>query len=822
MLTIGDVLRDRHTVDAVARGYPLSDETIAAYADVLDWKALSRNTELAWSEELIERYNGRWDWEGLEWNPALPWSVPFVRKYVDAGRFTWSRLRWQSAMVRDPALVELCFPHWIALPQDEWTAGSHDEYGGGPFDGPLQFTRWGDAPWAHRLIENMPGLQWHYFSCVEGFPWTEEFIAKHADRLDWHRLSWNQGLPWNVGFMQRFADRIDWDRAAYRVPWTAELVRVFGDRIDWRVISDDLTWTPQLIEELAARIYWAEPDMDIGGWEGTFSGMFQHEVLEWTPERFERLKPHLEAHFARVFREDRDLAGDGDEGDDDEGDDEVRGDPDMYWTAYCNTSNWSPEFFDYAIALGERIGMTTIDWQLVSRAARTPWTDEFVARHADKLVVYELLGNKHFPMAHYLPYIADRFDAHEWKWLGGQTAFTPTAEVLARYADRFDWKELSSNPNLTPEIIEANVDRWNWSELADNKVMTRDLAVRLRAHIPKDVLAKKFRELVPEGEAPARQTLRARASDQPLDDRTVSDLLTAVRGDRAMDRQPGLEAAIEANPSDPGVYAPYADWLQQRGDPQGELIALMVAAASDPSLVDEVALAIARYRERLELEMVRTTWRFGFADEVYGIAKDWQRHLASRAFQFVRGLALSDSAARELEPDDLGIIAKLTRLERLALRFVKLERFDALRGLSHLRDLWIDHSAVRDLGFIAALPLEQLSLWNTGIADLTGIARAPTLTGLHAGHNPITDLSPLRGLDRLVELDIRYSHVHDLEPLESLPALRLLRVEASRATADEIARFSHARPEVEIVSYATWPGTSKMLPFWDSTYWKPL
>jgi hypothetical protein len=41
MLTIGDVLRDRHTVDAVARGYPLSEETIAAYADSTYWKPLS-------------------------------------------------------------------------------------------------------------------------------------------------------------------------------------------------------------------------------------------------------------------------------------------------------------------------------------------------------------------------------------------------------------------------------------------------------------------------------------------------------------------------------------------------------------------------------------------------------------------------------------------------------------------------------------------------------------------------------------------------------------------------------------------------------------
>ncbi|MBS1121460.1 MAG: hypothetical protein H6Q90_3688 [Deltaproteobacteria bacterium] len=46
---------------------------------------------------------------------------------------------------------------------------------------------------------------------------------------------------------------------------------------------------------------------------------------------------------------------------------------------------------------------------------------------------------------------------------------------------------------------------------------------------------------------------------------------------------PELEAAIEADPFDVHAYLVYADWLQAKGDPRGELIALMCAAESSPS-----------------------------------------------------------------------------------------------------------------------------------------------------------------------------------------------------------------------------------------------
>jgi uncharacterized protein (TIGR02996 family) len=56
-------------------------------------------------------------------------------------------------------------------------------------------------------------------------------------------------------------------------------------------------------------------------------------------------------------------------------------------------------------------------------------------------------------------------------------------------------------------------------------------------------------------------------------------------------RNPALEAAIEANPTDRQAYAVFSDWLQEQGDPRGELIALQLGNKdkSAKALIDKDA-----------------------------------------------------------------------------------------------------------------------------------------------------------------------------------------------------------------------------------------
>lgn len=50
----------------------------------------------------------------------------------------------------------------------------------------------------------------------------------------------------------------------------------------------------------------------------------------------------------------------------------------------------------------------------------------------------------------------------------------------------------------------------------------------------------------------------------------------AADGGKRDARNPQLEAAIAANPSDRDAYAVFGDWLQEQGDPRGELISLQL------------------------------------------------------------------------------------------------------------------------------------------------------------------------------------------------------------------------------------------------------
>lgn len=86
---------------------------------------------------------------------------------------------------------------------------------------------------------------------------------------------------------------------------------------------------------------------------------------------------------------------------------------------------------------------------------------------------------------------------------------------------------------------------------------------------------------------------------------------------------PELEALIDARPDDPEPYLVYADWLQRRSDPRGELITLQDALAREPhdaALLAAEAALLEAHREHLfgsltDLrEHAELSWRLGFID----------------------------------------------------------------------------------------------------------------------------------------------------------------------------------------------------------------
>ncbi len=137
---------------------------------------------------------------------------------------------------------------------------------------------------------------------------------------------------------------------------------------------------------------------------------------------------------------------------------------------------------------------------------------------------------------------------------------------------------------------------------------------------------------------------------------------------------PELEAAIEKNPDDPTGYLIYADWLQAKGDPLGELIMLQHKAATEPAKAKDLnrtanalikkhkqALfgALAELEENGDDKGMTVEWQFGFMKKVAlrgemfddgdggDPAEDLANLLDLPAARFIQGLELGPFPGEE-------------------------------------------------------------------------------------------------------------------------------------------------------------------------------
>lgn len=116
----------REFINGFSLYYPIDDYLLSQYPDVWNWKLLSRNTSIKWSEELIEKFEDRWHWEyrGISNNESLPWSASLLRKF--SNRWSWYHLGWQSKIVNDRSMFELCVHHWGEWHQKHLFSGEID------------------------------------------------------------------------------------------------------------------------------------------------------------------------------------------------------------------------------------------------------------------------------------------------------------------------------------------------------------------------------------------------------------------------------------------------------------------------------------------------------------------------------------------------------------------------------------------------------------------------------------------------------------------------------------------------------------------------
>ena len=174
-----------------------------------------------------------------------------------------------------------------------------------------------------------------------------------------------------------------------------------------------------------------------------------------------------------------------------------------------------------------------------------------------------------------------------------------------------------------------------------------------------------FADELPDGDEPARREALSALFEQTgeLRDRIDAHRRNASQwgddldGTTPIATEPVLEAQIAAAPDDATPYLVYADFLQDRGDPRGELI---VAQHRGP-LGEPAANRILRKHERYLLgglaahdEIVDVTWRLGFIERAQVIVRRAHEDASIEQAAIVRTL-LALPSSRFLRELELGI-----------------------------------------------------------------------------------------------------------------------------------------------------------------------
>lgn len=135
---------------------------------------------------------------------------------------------------------------------------------------------------------------------------------------------------------------------------------------------------------------------------------------------------------------------------------------------------------------------------------------------------------------------------------------------------------------------------------------------------------------------------------------------------------------------------------------------------------------------------------------------------------------------------DFSDLGRLSYLETLIIEGQNLNGLQMLSSLSQLKKLVIRDCplSASDLSIIGSLPnLENLTLSNCSLSNISGLANAKRLISLDLSGNAINDLSPVAFLDKLAELNLSSNALTNLSALSALENLVTLDVSYNSLTS---------------------------------------
>lgn len=262
------------------------------FTDSLDFRKLSRRTDIGLTKQIIEKFDKKkqWDWNALVQNESINFSFEYIDQHENK---PW-----------------------------DWHFLTHRE--GLPFDVVLSHK---EKDW-----------DWHYLSTLDIFVPSVDlltYLTEHNHEIDWDSVSENKELTgvvidtfkdkinWNVfvnrcpallsiatvDFLKKYNDAISWDDFNERlgVDVATEMLQEFANRLNWRFVSQSqkIKFTEELVRKYEDKWFWSElmrnikVQEDIPDFESIFA---DHRSIVTFSDRIKdyRSNPHI-YHFTHFY-----------------------------------------------------------------------------------------------------------------------------------------------------------------------------------------------------------------------------------------------------------------------------------------------------------------------------------------------------------------------------------------------------------------------------------------------------------------------------------------------------------------------------------------
>jgi len=165
-----------------------------------------------------------------------------------------------------------------------------------------------------------------------------------------------------------------------------------------------------------------------------------------------------------------------------------------------------------------------------------------------------------------------------------------------------------------------------------------------------------------------------------------------------------------------------------------------------------------------------------FFDGYYKRYDDKETDLGDHSLEFVKYTPFLRTLSVSYQQDlDLTPLASLRYIENLSLLNDNISDITPLTGLTSLKRLALGWNHINDISAVADLVnLESLGLWNNEISDIAPLQNLTGLTYLDVSHNRVSQIECVSQMKDLNEVWINDNQIQDISPLNNCQKLMVL------------------------------------------------